>query len=233
MIRLVYSLMARVFGWLVLLARSGAAKDAEILALRHEVAVLRRQVVRPRPDWDDRAMLAALATPLPWHLRLHRLVTPCTLLAWHRRLVKGEWTHPNAPGRPPVPAEVRALVEQLARQNQRRGYRRMQGELLGLGYQAGKAPSAASWPPPGSGQLLGERRRHGGNSWPPRHPAPWRVTSRTSTCSPPSSSAPPATSPSATDPHRSARPAHSRSPQFHRGAAQNGGYLKSPVHNAW
>ena len=119
LIRLVYLLMVRVLDWLALLARSDAARNAEILVLRHEVAVLRRQAGRPRPDRADRAVLAALARLLPGRLRLHRIVTPGTLLAWHRCLVMRKRTYPNAPGRPPVPDEVRALVQQMARQNPR------------------------------------------------------------------------------------------------------------------
>ena len=123
----------RLTGWMVLLARSAASKDAELLVLRQEVAVLRRQNPRPRMDWADRAVIAGLARLLPGPLRLSRLVTPGTLLGWHRRLVRWRWTYPHRGGRPPVDARLAVLIEQTARENPGWGYKRIQGELLGLG----------------------------------------------------------------------------------------------------
>ena len=137
--RLLYLIMIRVFDWLLLLGRNQASKDAEIMVLRHEVAVLRRQVRQPKPDWAERAVLAALARLPPGVLRAHRLVTPGTLLAWHRRLITRKWTYPNRPGRPRIGQEIRELVLRLAQENPAWGYRRVHGELRRLGHQVSEA----------------------------------------------------------------------------------------------
>jgi transposase InsO family protein len=133
---LVYLMLVRVLSWLTLLARSDTAKDAEILTLRHEVAVLRRTNTRPRLTWLDRAILSALSRLLPAPLRQLRLVSPRTLLRWHAQLVARRWTYPHQrSGRPPAAPAIRDLVLQMARENPRWGYRRIHGELVGLGHR--------------------------------------------------------------------------------------------------
>jgi putative transposase len=140
MARLLYLIALRVFGWIALLVRSQASKDAEILALRHQLAVLRRQVAAPRPSWADRAIISALARLLPRRRRHHLFVTPRTLLRWHADLVKRRWTYPKRrPGRPPTRPTIRALVLRLATENPIWGYRRIAGEIAGLGRKVSPA----------------------------------------------------------------------------------------------
>jgi putative transposase len=132
---MLYLMFVRLTGWMALLARSTASRDVELLVLRHEVAVLRRQHPRPKLDWVDRAILAALGRLLSRPARTSRLVTPGTLLRWHRRLVRWHWTYHHKRGRPPVDARLAALVEQMAQENPAWGYKRIQGELLKVGHR--------------------------------------------------------------------------------------------------
>ena len=134
-VALAYRLLVTVLSWLALLARSWSVKDVEILALRHEVAVLRRANPRPRVSWAGRAVLAALARIMPKALRARRIVTPGTLLRRHRRLVAAKWRQPRPPGRPPIPDGLAALIVRLARENTRWGVVRIQGELRRLGHR--------------------------------------------------------------------------------------------------
>jgi putative transposase len=132
--KLAYLTLCRSIQLLALLARGDAAKDLEILVLRHQLTVLRRQVPRPKLQPADRALLAAVSRVLP---RAHWscfLVKPETLLRWHRRLVAGAWTYPHRQtGRPPLDQKVQQLIVRLARENPRWGYQRIQDELLHLG----------------------------------------------------------------------------------------------------
>jgi transposase len=136
-VRLLYLIFRQVMAWLGLLARNAQSKNAEILVLRHEVTVLRRQVNRPRLSWADRAVFAALTRLLSPVCRRHRIVTPATIVRWHRDLVKRRWTQPRGQrrgGRRTL-LELPRLVLRLAVENSSWGYRRIQGELAGLGYQ--------------------------------------------------------------------------------------------------
>jgi putative transposase len=131
----VYWSLRRLLELVVLRRRSEREKEIEILLLRHQLRVLQRQVARPALTPADRVLLAAFSRVLPrqaW--RRSAFVTPATLLRWHRELVARWWTYPHRrPGRPATAAEIRELVVRLARENPGWGYRRIQGELVGLG----------------------------------------------------------------------------------------------------
>jgi putative transposase len=129
-----YVVVCRLLEFVVLLGRGDRAKELEILVLRHELSILRRQVSRPRFEPQDRLLLAALSRVLPRRSWAAFSVRPETLLAWHRRLIARRWTYPHRrPGRPPINGDVRELVLRLARENSSWGYMRIAGELRKLG----------------------------------------------------------------------------------------------------
>src|SRR6266536_2362064 len=129
-----YWVVRRLFELLILCGRSERAKELEILVLRHELQVLRRQVGRPRLRSADRVLLAAFSQLLPRARRRSFLVQPATLLRWHRALVRRRWTYEGRrPGRPPLSPEIRQLILRLAAENPGWGYKRIHGELVGLG----------------------------------------------------------------------------------------------------
>ena len=131
--RLLYRLIAALAR---LAVRSGRAKDLEIIVLRHQLTVLRRQHNRPALTDEDRTLLGAIAAALPRHRRNGWLVTPDTLLRWHRRRVARHWTQPTrGPGRPSTAIEIRRLIVRFAAENPTWGYRRVHGEIVGLGHR--------------------------------------------------------------------------------------------------
>jgi putative transposase len=118
--RLAYLTLCRSIQLLAMVARGHAAKELEILVLRHQLTVLRRQTARPRLEPADRALLAAISRALPRSRWSGFLVRPETLLGWHRHLVAGAWTYPHyQTGRPALDEDVRALIVRLARENPR------------------------------------------------------------------------------------------------------------------
>ena len=135
---LIYRMFTKLLSRVALCSRSDTTKEIEILVLRHQLAVLQRRTPRPRMSWTDRAQLAALTRLLPVRRRLGLVATPATILRWHRQLITRRWTtQPVRPGRPAIPAGLRALIVRLATENPTWGDRRIHGELASLGYQIG------------------------------------------------------------------------------------------------
>ncbi len=138
-LRFVFLVITRLAAWLRLSRREEAWKTAEILILRHQLAVLqRRQPRRPKLNWADRALLAALLGEIPKarRYRLRPVVTPDTIVRWHRDIVRRHWAARSIPGKTGRPAtrwNIKALVLRLARENPEWGYRRIHGEQAGLG----------------------------------------------------------------------------------------------------
>jgi putative transposase len=159
---LLYVLLGRLMVLVLLCFRSSEFKELEIVVLRHEIAVLRRQISRPALRPADRAFLAAASRLLPRARWRSFFVTPGTLLAWHRQLVARRWSYPGRrPGRPRVSREARELILRLARENPRWGYQRITGELVGLGIQISQTSVRNALTSAG----IGPAGQRGGISW--------------------------------------------------------------------
>jgi len=179
---LIYTAMRRILDLIVLIASGDRGKEIEILVLRHQVAVLRRQVTRPELRPADRAWLAALSRLLPRRVWPTFLVQPATLLRWHRDLLARRWTYPQRrPGRPATTQVVRELVLRMARENPTWGYRRIHGELLGLGHRVAPSTVWLILKRSGVDPAPGGPARPGPSSSPLRLPGLWPPTSSTST----------------------------------------------------
>ena len=158
---LCYLVRRRVLGLAALCGRSNDFKELEIVVLRHELGILRRRTHRPAVTWTDRLFLAAASRLLPRACWRSFIVTPATLLRWHRRLVAKRWTYARRAGRPPIRREIRALVLRLARENPRWGYQRIVGELKGLGLMV-SATTVRTWLRTAG---LGPAGTRGGMTW--------------------------------------------------------------------
>jgi hypothetical protein len=182
LLKLAYLTLCRSIQLLALLARDDAAKDLEILVLRHQLAVLRRQVARPKLQPADRALLGALNRVLPRPRWSCFFVKPDTLLRWHRRLVAGAWTYPHrGTGRPPLDQELQQLIIRLASENPRWGYQRIKANCSGLGSTSRRPRSAPRCAATVWTRRRGQRPPLGGRSCVGRLPGSSPATSSPST----------------------------------------------------
>ena len=188
-LRFVFLLITPLTSWLRLSQREETWKTAEILILRHQLAVLqRRQPRRPDLDWADRALLATMLGVIPKARRhgLRLLVTPDTIVRWHRNIVRRRWAARSMrgkTGRPATRRNIRALVLRLARENPDWGYRRIHGELAGLGV---KVAASTVWEILKNAGIDPTPRREtlpGRSSCAPRPRRSWHATSSPRTCS--------------------------------------------------